>query len=173
MSDVAPLTRIASLAIAGGSSVALDEVTSPLDPEVKHRLGTRLAAIDPWRRYGFTPERLARFLASPATEARRLLVTDAGRIAAVAIVRGGWLAGSYLNLLAVLPEDQGRGIGGAFLDWFAAEGRRSGERNQFVAASEFNFAALAFYERHGFTRVAMLPGLIADEETEILLRRRL
>ncbi|MBL8566875.1 MAG: GNAT family N-acetyltransferase [Hyphomicrobiaceae bacterium] len=167
------LTTITSLAVRNDATVRLDEVTGPFDAETKRRLADRLAAMDPWHRYGFSSERLVRFLSAPAPDARRLLMIDGERHAGVAVVRTGWLAGSYLNFLAVMPEDQGRGIGEAFLAWLAEEGHRLGERNQFVAASAFNAAALAFYERHGFTPVAELPGLISDEETEILLRRRL
>ena len=167
------LSTIAILAIRNDATVRLDEVTGPFDAEAKRRLADRLAAMDPWHRYGFTSERLVRFLSAPAPDARRLLMVDGERHAGIAVVRAGWLAGSYLNFLAVMPEDQGRGMGEAFLAWLADEGRRLGERNQFVAASAFNAPALAFYERHGFTRVAVLPGLISDAETEFLLRRRL
>ena len=51
------------------------------------------------------------------------------------------------------------------------EGLRLGARNLFVCASAFNARALRFYERHGFRPVARLPGLVADDYQEILLRK--
>ncbi|MFN3869769.1 MAG: GNAT family N-acetyltransferase [Hyphomicrobiaceae bacterium] len=167
-------TTIAVLPVQAGQEVSLEEVSGPLDTTIASSLAMELADIDPWHRYGFDAGRLERFLSQPFADAQRLLLVAAEeRIAGIAVVRLNWLAGSYLNFLAILPAHQGSGIGGAFLDWMAGAGRERGERNQFVAATAFNTRALRLYDRHGFEQVAMLPGLIGDAETEILLRRRL
>ena len=44
-------------------------------------------------------------------------------------------------------------------------------RNLWVCASSYNEGALRLYERHGFHRVATLPGLLIDGDDEILLRK--
>ncbi|HEU4475158.1 MAG TPA: GNAT family N-acetyltransferase [Methyloceanibacter sp.] len=82
-----------------------------------------------------------------------------------------WLKGPYLELLAILPQFQGQGIGGKLLDWFEREGSRLGARNLWVCASSFNARTIGFYERHGFKEAATLPGLVAEGYDEILLRK--
>lgn len=166
--------RLAVLGLRSGGELRLDDIAGALDADIAGMLASELAGIDPWRRYGFDTARLERFLAQPMADAQRLLlVGDGEHVAGIGIVRLNWLAGSYLNFLAVLPAFQRRGMGGAFLDWMAAAGHERGERNQFVAATAFNTRAMQLYERHGFEPVAQLPGLIGDAETEVLLRRRL
>lgn len=160
-----------TLTLADGSIVSLSDAPAA-DDEIT-AIARDLATIDPWKRYGFSAARMEQAMRRSGEGAELWVFRDAGMPAGVAAIRRGWLAGSYLALLAVLPSHQGKGLGGAFLSWHAAEGRHRGERNQFVAASEFNTSALAFYERAGFARVASLPLLLDDRETEILLRRRL
>ncbi|MGD9784531.1 MAG: GNAT family N-acetyltransferase [Hyphomicrobiaceae bacterium] len=167
------LVRIATLTGRDGLEFALDRIENELDLATAQALGETLAAIDPWARYRFTPDRLAHAVGRNAPGAVRLLLRADEALAGVAVLKPGWMFGTYLNLLAVLPTHQGRGIGHAFLDWLEAEGRARGERNQFVVSSAFNERALALYESHGFCRIADMPGLISDGETEVLLRRRL
>jgi ribosomal protein S18 acetylase RimI-like enzyme len=42
-----------------------------------------------------------------------------------------------------------------------------------VCASDLNSRAIAFYERHGFNRVGIIPDLVAPGATELLVRKRL
>lgn len=167
------LREVAEIPLADSGAARIAEIVNPLDAATGAALATQLAAIDPWRRYGFSAERLQHLLSEPIAGAPRYLAAIGDDIAGVVVLKPGWMFGTYLNLLAVLPPAQGRGLGGAILDWMQREGEARGERNQFVATSAFNAGALRFYERHGFARVADLPGLINDTETEILLRRRL
>lgn len=171
--DNANLERVGSLCILTGGTLGLDRIEGTLEPATTTAIGAVLGAIDPWARYRFPAERLGFSVGIGAPGTVRLMVRDGEFIAAIAVLKPGWMFGTYLNLLAVLPAFQGRGIGGAFLDWLKAEGLARGERNQFVVASAFNTRALALYERHGFGSIAQMPGLINDAETEILLRRRL
>ena len=62
-------------------------------------------------------------------------------------VRRNWLRGPYLQFLGILPAFQRRGIGSVALDWFEGEARAAQAQNLWVAASDFNARALAFYER--------------------------
>jgi len=78
-----------------------------------------------------------------------------------------------LELLAVLPQHQGKGLGKEMIAWLAGETRRQGKANLWTISSEFNHAALAFYRRHGFEEAGVLPDLISAGETERLLRLRL
>lgn len=163
----------ATFTLSDGGSVTLREIAAGAEPGDAEAIGVRLAGMDPWARYGFGVERLAGFLRAGPPGAPRLLIRDGDRIAGVVALKTGWMFGTYLNLLAVLPEQQGRGIGGHVLDWLEAFGRARHDRNQFVVTSAFNSGGLRFYERHGFVQIAEMPGLIADSESEILLRKRL
>ena len=83
------------------------------------------------------------------------------------------LRGPYLQFLGVLPTFQRLGLGRAMLTWFEKEARARGERNLWVATSDFNQNALRFYEHQGFEHAAVLDDLVRDGISEILLRKRL
>lgn len=167
------LHPIARLAIRDDGVVTLSRIVAPLPPNDADAIAAAIVAMDPWHRYGFPRERLRGFL-SPADEsAPRYLMTVGAEPVGLMALKLGWMFGSYLNILAVLPAWQGRGIGSAALQFIEAEARRRGERNQFVVTSAFNAAGLQLYTRHGFAPIAEMPGLIDDSETEILMRKRL
>lgn len=167
------LVRIATLVLPDGAHIAVAQIMAPLPEALSADITRQIAGLDPWKRYGFSPEALARFLVPAEPSAPRFLLVDGNAFVGLFALKLGWLLGSYLNLIAILPGHQGRGIASAVLDWMEREGRARGERNQFVATSAFNDGGLRLYRRHGFAPVAELPGLISDDETEILLRRRL
>jgi ribosomal protein S18 acetylase RimI-like enzyme len=123
----------------------------------------RLAAIDPWKRLGYGASQLALYLDKPDQALARMVIPGQGLIC----LRRPWLRGPYVEVLAVLPEAQGQGIGRRLLEWAAAKGGA----NLWACVSDFNAPARAFYARMGFVEVAMLPGLIEAGETEILLRK--
>jgi GNAT superfamily N-acetyltransferase len=134
-------------------------------------LAAEIAAMPPWSVMNYPAERLERFLAARGDGAARYLVEIAGRPAGALSIRSPWLRGPYLELLALLPAAQGRGIGARILAWFEAEARREGARNLWVCASSFNTRAIKFYEKHGFRPAATLPDLVAEGHSEILLRK--
>jgi diamine N-acetyltransferase len=143
----------------------------PLDFEAIGPLANAIAAMPPWSVMRYSADALARFLAAPDGGVARFLVAVDGEYAGAVSVRFPWLKGPYLELLALLPSFQGRGIGSALLVWFEMEGLRQGARNLWVCASSFNTQAIRFYERHGFRPAATLSGLVADGYDEILLRK--
>ena len=117
----------------------------------------------PGRRHGGLPRLFGRWY--------RYLIEAGGEPAGAVSIRHPWLKGPYLELLALLPLFQNQGIGAEILGWFEGEGLRAEARNLWVCASGFNERALHFYQRHGFSQAAALPGLVADGYTEILLRK--
>lgn len=167
------LDRVATLHAGEGPSLTLEAIAAPLPAALIDEVSRVLAAMDPWHRYGFPAARLASFLAPGPTGQPRYFLIEDDAIAGLVALKLGWMFGTYLNLLAVLPAHQGRGIGSAALSWLDAFGRERQERNQFVVTSAFNARGLALYQRHGFAEIARMPGLIDDTETEILLRKRL
>ncbi len=142
-----------------------------LEPSACVTLAAAIVAMPPWSVMHYPADVLARFLASPDGGVSRYLVEVGGKQAGAVSVRYPWLKGPYLELLAILPEFQGAGIGSAILGWFEQEAMRLGARNLFVCASSFNARALRFYARHGFQPAATLRGLVADGYNEILLRK--
>lgn len=135
-------------------------------------LGRAFAAMEPWSRYPFSPETLTAYLTGGEPHAPRFVIEADGEIAGVAGFRLELLRGPYLQFLGVLPAFQGSGIGAQILAWMEREAGPQA-RNLWVCASDFNTDALRFYERHGFTRVAVLDGLVQDGHDEVLLRKRL
>lgn len=158
---------LSSYAIGNGTSL------EPLPDEAAATLGTAFAAIDPWKRLGFAPQRLTLFLSSRDENSARLAVTHGEEIAGFICVDRKWLCGPYLHFLGVLPGYQGRGIGSAVIDWFLQEAREAGERNAWVCVSDFNDRAKAIYAKHGFAEVAKLTDLVAVGAHEILMRKQL
>lgn len=138
-------------------------------------LARALAAIDPWRTYGTAPASLAALLHTPGGDGQGFAIqlpneTDP---AGAVVVRFPWLAGPYLNLIAVLPGHQGQGLGGAVLAWMETEARRAGQRNLFLCVSDFNEGAQRRYARAGFEQIACLEDLVRDGVGEVLMRKRL
>jgi GNAT superfamily N-acetyltransferase len=143
----------------------------PPDPEVCAPLASAIAAMPPWSVTGRSADAMTRYLAATEDGARRYVIEVGGAQAGAASVRHPWLKGPYVELLAVLPEFQARGIGAAFLRWFEQEALRRDARNLWVCASRSNARALTFYRRRGFEETALLPGLVAEGFDEILLRK--
>ena len=136
-------------------------------------LGPAITGMDPWARLALSAEQMTSFLAGSNEYLRCFSIWHGGKRAGVTVVRFPWLSGPYLNLLAVLPAFQQRGVGCAALAWMEAEARGAGSRNCFLCVSAFNTAAQGFYRRNGYSDAALLDELIKDGEDEILMRKRL
>jgi diamine N-acetyltransferase len=145
----------------------------PMSSESAQRLGPELANIDPWARYGYTSEALVKYLVAREEGAPRFEILLDDVLAGTISIRHNWLRGPYLQLFAVLPFFQKRGIGRHALEWFEGEARRVNAQNIWVVVSEFNLGARALYERFGFSQVGSFDSLIAEGTAEILFRKRL
>lgn len=147
-------------------------VLRPLAKGEAERLGALCATFDPYRRLGQTAGALAGYLRRPDSALFRFAVERDAVLAGVVAVRMPWLRGPFLEMLALLPDARGLGLGRLTVDWVAAEARTVAA-NLWTTVSDFNETAQAFYRRLGFETVSELPGLITEGSTEILLRRRL
>jgi ribosomal protein S18 acetylase RimI-like enzyme len=150
-----------------GQPVTLD----PMTETSADALGPRLAAFGPWAHYAFGADRMTAGLKRRDGAALYQIACGADLAGAVVVV-SPWLAGPYLQLLGVLPEHQGRGIGTRVLAWLEAEARGR-FRNLWLCVSGFNAGAQRFYRAHGFELVAALDGLVRDGDDELLMRKRL
>jgi diamine N-acetyltransferase len=151
-----------------GRPLALARFTA----ETADILGPATAAIGPWAHYGFDGQKLAAGFKSFGDSMNRLQVECDGKLAGAIIVVCPWLAGPYLQMLAVLPAHQNLGIGARILAWFEAEARGH-FRNLWLCVSGFNLDAQRFYQRQGYQHVATLDGLMRDGDAELLMRKRL
>jgi ribosomal protein S18 acetylase RimI-like enzyme len=93
--------------------------------------------------------------------------------AGIIVILDPFLHGPYLQLLAVLPEFQGRNLGLRLLQWMESEARSAESRQLWLCVSTFNTRAQAFYQRFGFEAVAVLDKLASDASDELLMRKRL
>lgn len=144
----------------------------PLAPAMAGELAARFAAMDPWAAYGYPANRLAAYLGGQEPGAPRFAVCLGPAVAGAAGLRLAWLKGPYLQFLGLLPEHQGRGLGGTVLHWLEREAREGLGPNVWVCVSEMNRRAFAFYRRHGFEHAAALPELVCPGKVELLLRKR-
>jgi diamine N-acetyltransferase len=144
-----------------------------MTPDLAAQLAPAFAEMDPWARLGFTAAALTHYFALPEPGAPRYAVRVGDAMAGAAGFRTAWMRGPYVQFLGLLEPYQGHSLGPLVLAWFEAQARARGERNLWVAASDFNTSAIGFYERHGFRRAAIFEDLIIDGYSEILLRKRL
>ena len=80
-----------------------------------------------------------------------------------------------LWMIAVRPDRQGRGIGGALLRSAEAHARADGGRLLLIETSSLpRFVPThAFYGKHGYTQVACIPDFYADGDSKVVFARRL
>ncbi len=132
-----------------------------------------MAQMDPWKKMRFSSDQLESYLGQGGAGAHKYKIEIDQSLAGVAVIRYPWLIGPYLELLAIVPGFQDRGLGQAVLSWFETQARSSGQSNLWVLTSSFNCSALRFYEKFGFEFVAELESLVMDGFNEIMLRKRI
>jgi ribosomal protein S18 acetylase RimI-like enzyme len=132
-----------------------------------------IVGIEPWRSLGYKAAPLGNYLGRMAKEREVWIARGAGRgegPLGLVVVQDGFLLGGFVSLLAVRPEDAGKGIGRALMEHVASDvfARRPW---LYVSCDSDNKRALTFYRKLGFERVGRLPDLIKPKRDEILLRR--
>ena len=135
-------------------------------------LSIAFANSDPWQTLGVSANNLKTYLLRDDAHLRRYVIKVEDKTAGMLCLRYPWLRGAYIELLGLLPDYRNHGIGTELLDWLEQE-TKTYSSNLWLAASEFNHAALHFYQRHGFQQVGTLEGLVHPDYNELLLRKRL
>jgi ribosomal protein S18 acetylase RimI-like enzyme len=152
----------------------LDGLTlSVIAPSDVPAIATMFAAIDPWKSYPITADQLAGFFGAIEPGAPRFAIHVDGALAGAVSLRTHWFRGPYIQTFALSTAHQGRGVGSTIMAFIERDARTAGERNLWVAVSDFNVDAQRFYARHGFEQTAAIPDLVRDGRTELLLRKRL
>ncbi len=149
---------------------------SAIQAEEARELGEILAAIPPWSRYGTSAENLTALFAPSAFDGGiRLALRSQSNPAplGVAVVRHPWLAGPYMQFMAIVPGHQCKGYGRALLEWFAGEAEAGGSRNAWICAAAFNAGALRLYASCSYAQVTILEDLLKTGTNEVLMRRKL
>ncbi len=80
---------------------------------------------------------------------------------------------AHLNLLAVHPAYQGRGVGAALVRWLEGCALTAGIGVVYVEARERNATARAFYRRLGYTEFALASGYYERAEDAVRLAKDL
>lgn len=140
-----------------------------LDGIEAETIAAACVTFDPYRRLGYRAETLVHYLTRPDPSLDRYAVETDGRLIGVLALRRPWLRGPLIEMLALLPDEQGQGFGGEILDRCKSE---SG-KNLWATVSGFHQPARHFYAKAGFQEVCVLPGIVAEGEDEIMLRWRL
>jgi GNAT superfamily N-acetyltransferase len=132
------------------------------------RIADYSVTIDPYRTLGYQSAQLVDYLSRPDPALDRVALEKQGLFLGALCRRSPWLRGALIEMVTLLPEAQGKGLGGAVLQRCQSE---SG-RNLWATVSEFNLPARRFYARHGFVELCPLSGLIMPDQDELLLRWR-
>jgi len=80
---------------------------------------------------------------------------------------------AHLNLLAVRPEFQRRGIGTRMIQWLEESARVAGIRGVHLEVRARNQQARRFYRRLGFLEMALLPKYYRGIEAAVWMARDL
>jgi ribosomal protein S18 acetylase RimI-like enzyme len=141
------------------------------EPTRAGRQAEWIAAMEPWHSLGYQRVGLARYLRRMARTKQVLAAEKQGRMLGIVVFQPDFLLGRFIALLAVRPEAGGQGIGRALVAHVEKETFKT-RRWLYVSSDSANPSAGRFYKKLGFSRVARLPGLIADDHTEILWRKK-
>ena len=79
---------------------------------------------------------------------------------------------SYVQTIAVAPAHQGHGLGTTLLTTLIEESARRGCRRLDLEVRADNAAAIALYERHGFTRVGLRRAYYQPSGVDAVVMRR-
>ena len=141
------------------------------EPGLAARQAAWIVAMEPWCSLGYRATPLGRYLRRMARDERALVVEDEGQILGIVVAQPDFLLGNFIALLAVRPDFGGKGVGRALVARIEQDTFKT-RRWLYVSSDSTNQAAARFYKKLGFARVARLPGLIRDDRTEILWRKR-
>ncbi len=82
--------------------------------------------------------------------------------------RGAFGSAPYLKLIAVDQHKRSGGVGSALLAEFEWRTRSIG-KVWTLMVSDFNLGAIAFYEKHGYSKAGTIPDFAREGITEILM----
>jgi ribosomal protein S18 acetylase RimI-like enzyme len=143
-------------------------ITPLRDSDDARQAAQTMATSEPWLTLGRTFEESLALIEDPT---REVFVAHAdGAFRGFVIVIPRTPLGGYIQIVAVVAEARGSGVGSQLLDF--AEARIFGESaNALLCVSGFNTRARALYERRGYVAVGALPDFLVRGHDEILMRK--
>jgi diamine N-acetyltransferase len=145
---------------------------SGLSPIEADKLSVNLAAMDPWLTLGFQPKTLSAYFVRDDSALHRYAVLVDENVAGVICIRYPWLRGPYIELMGLLSDCQGRGLGKELLAWVESE-VAGHARNLWLVTSSFNRRALHVYQKAGYQLLCQIESLVVEGKDELLLRKQL
>lgn len=142
-------------------------------PYQKRDLNTVICLLgdsEPWKTLGYSQQDWLRIFDPLAAGREGFVIEVDGTVVGIALLRPKFLLGDYLELLAIAPTAQGKGLGTALLRHVEAMVFER-VKNLFVCVSDFNHRARAFYERQGYQAIGPIPDLLVPGHAEILMRK--
>jgi ribosomal-protein-alanine N-acetyltransferase len=126
--------------------------------------------IEPGLGWSWTPTRVLGSIHQPDTIT--LVAAAQQQLIGFAIMYFGQEQ-AHLDLLAVRPSHQRRGLGRRLLGWLEKSARTAGIVAIFLELRTANIGAHCFYQRLGFSDSAFLPGYYGGREAAIRMVRKL
>ncbi len=120
--------------------------------------------------WSWTPARVVRSIRNRDTVT--LIAADGARMVAFAIMHFGD-EHAHLNLLAVRPSHQRKGIGTRLVDWLTESARVAGVASISLEMRAANDGARRFYRALGFDDDAFIPGYYRGREMALRMTREL
>ncbi|MCX6367579.1 MAG: GNAT family N-acetyltransferase [Armatimonadetes bacterium] len=128
-----------------------------------------LTLSEPWITLGFDQAKSEWALRRGGLEKWVAADTENTPVGIALLNFGGPFIG-YLQILCVAPEQRGKGVGSALLD-FVEERVFSRHPNLFLCVSDFNDGAQRLYQQRGFEQVGRLENFLVAGHAELLLRK--
>ena len=126
------------------------------------------ASFDPRFGESWSPEQVVSALPIPGTLAAIACAgPDDARPAGFALTRQV-MDEAELLLIAVLPGQRGKGLGGRLLDHAIAHCAAAGARDMYLEVRDGNIVAIALYKSRGFEVVGRRPGYYRSDKGELL-----
>ena len=120
--------------------------------------------------WSWTPQRVRRSMQDPDTNVAVMVLE--GLLLGFGIMKYQEEE-AHLLLLAVRPGVDRRGIGSALVDWLESSARVAGLERILLEARAGNAGARAFYRKHGYAEIAVVPRYYQGVEASVRLAKNL
>lgn len=127
-------------------------------------------AVERGLSWSWTPQRVLRSVRDVATNT--IVARERDMLAGFAIMKYRD-EDAHLLLMAVHSSRWRRGVGSALLDWLDVTARTAGIGSIRAEARETNFAARAFYNKHGYRQVELLRGYYEGRDDAVVMKKTL
>lgn len=136
-------------------------------------IAKQLVNISPWNKLNYQLNSLELYLKDDNDLLESYKIIDSENIVGVVCLKQPWWKGIYIEIFAIFPNFQKKGIGHKVIEWLQDKAIQENLHNIWLLVSEFNRPAYQFYMKNGFTEVGKLEGLLKEEYSELLLRKRI